>query len=266
MRVNDNVFVVTGGGNGIGREVVLGLLMRGARVAAVDLSRDGLEETTRRAQTRADRLSSHIVDVTERGAVEALPAEVLTAHGRVDGTIHVAGIIQRFANFDDVSYEQIEQIFAVNLWGTIHMVQSFLPHLTERPAACLVNVSSMGGLVPVPGQTVYGASKAGVKLLTDGLRGELRDTAVAVTTVLPGGVATGIGDNSGVGTPVQSGRKGAYVPMSPVQAAQKIIQGIERGRSRVLIGKDALLVDLMTRLMPKRSIDLVAQAMASWLR
>ena len=123
------------------------------------------------------------------------------AHGRVDGLVNVAGIIQPFVTFADLDYPQMEKVLAVNLWGVIHTCKAFLPHLVVRREACIVNVSSMGALAPVPGQTMYGASKAAVKLFTEGLYSELRDTTVAVTVVFPGGVDTGIAQHSGVSVP-----------------------------------------------------------------
>jgi len=265
VQTSGNVFVVTGGGNGLGREVTLALLSRGARVAAVDLRADGLAGTAQLAGSGSDRLSTHAVDVTDRPAVEALPEAVLTAHGRVDGVVNVAGIIQAFVRLAELSYPEMERVVAVNFWGVVHVVKAFLPHLTTRPQACIVNVSSMGGFVPVPGQTAYGASKAAVKLLTEGLYAELRGSPVAVTLVLPGGMATGIAENSGVALP----GLGDAIPTSltaPVDGAHQIVTGIERGSYRVVIGKDARLLDRLTRLMPKRTTDIVAKRMASLLK
>ena len=134
MQITDKVFVVTGGGNGIGREVVLALLARGGLVAAVDLSRDGLDETTELARTSsADRLSTHAVDLTDRAAVEALPDAVREAHGRIDGLVNVAGIIQPFVKFADLEYAQMEKVLSVNLWGVIHTCKVFLP-APRRPS------------------------------------------------------------------------------------------------------------------------------------
>ena len=96
VQIADKVFVVTGGGNGMGREVVLGLIRRGARVAAIDLDERGLAETQRLCPSRAT-VSTHVVDVTDRAAVAALPAHILDAHGRIDGVVNIAGIIHRFA-------------------------------------------------------------------------------------------------------------------------------------------------------------------------
>ncbi|GAA1792938.1 SDR family oxidoreductase [Nocardioides hankookensis] len=263
MRIEGNVFVVTGGGNGIGREVVLGLLSRGGRVAAVDLRPDSLEETARLAAA-GDRLSTHTVDITDRATVEALPAAVVAAHGQVDGLLNVAGIIQQFVPFADLTYDEIGRVLSVNLWGVLHTTKTFLPHLLDRPAAAIVNVSSMGGLAPVPGQTIYGASKAAVKLLTEGLYAELMTTDVAVTTVFPGGVGTGIADNSGASIPgVDADSDLAANLTSPEDAGRQIVEGLEKGSYRVVIGKDARMLDRITRLMPRRATELVAKKMAS---
>lgn len=267
MQVANKVFVVTGGGNGIGREVVLGLVARGARVAAVDLSESGLAETARLAAAAQDRLTTHVLNITDRAAVEKLPDEVVAEHGQVDGVLNVAGIVQRFARVPELSFDEIERVLAVNFWGVVHLAKVFLPVLLTRPEASLVNVSSMGALAPVPGQSVYGASKAAVKLLTEGLYAELRGTSVAVTIVFPGGVATNILGNSGVAmtrrSAPSSGTKSKLT--TPGDAARQIIEAVEKGSFRVRIGSDAHLLDRLSRLMPQRSTALIADRMKSLL-
>ena len=168
MDLANKVVVVTGGGNGIGRQVVLELLRRDARVAAVDIRNESLQQTVAMANA-GDHLVTYELDITDRSATETLPERVIAAHGAVDGLINVAGIIQPFVPFNDLDYQVIERVINVNLYGTIHMVKAFLPHLLQRPVAHVANVSSMGGFLPVPGQTIYGASKAAVKLMTEGL-------------------------------------------------------------------------------------------------
>lgn len=266
MEVRDHVFVVTGGGNGIGREVVLELLRRGARVAAVDLRPDGLEETAGLAAA-GERLSLHAADVGDRERVGALPDEVLAAHDRVDGLLNVAGIIQRFVPVADLEWPDMDKVVTVNFWGTVATCKAFLPHLLARPAAAILNVSSMGGLAPVPGQTVYGASKAAVKLFTEGLYAELRGTPVAVTGVFPGGVATNITANSGVEVPAGAAdAASSRMPTTtPQDAAKQIVVGLEKGAYRVVVGKDARGLDLMSRIAPRRATDLVAKKMAALL-
>jgi NAD(P)-dependent dehydrogenase (short-subunit alcohol dehydrogenase family) len=267
MKLTDKVIVVTGGGNGIGREVVLALLTRGARVAAVDLRPEGLAETSALASA-GERLTTHEVDVTSVEAVAALARDVVDAHGRVDGLVNVAGIIQPFVPFRDLDRAQIEKVMAVNFWGVVATCQEFLPLLLARPEAALVNVSSMGAFVPVPGQTIYGASKAAVKLLTEGLYAELKDTGVRVTAVYPGGVATHITENSGVqmpGNPDLADSKAATSMTSPQDAAEQLVVGMEKGSYRVVIGKDARMVDRLSRLAPQRATDLIAAKMKALL-
>lgn len=266
MEIRDHVVVVTGGGNGIGREVVLALLRDGARVAAVDLRADSLAETSRLADA-GDRLTAHAVDVTDRAAVLTLVDEVVAAHGRVDGLVNVAGIIQRFVKVVDLPYAEIQRVMAVNFWGVVNTCTAFLPHLVARPAAALVNVSSMGALAPVPGQSAYGASKAAVKLFTEGLYAELRGTPVAVTVVFPGGVATGIAQNSGSAIPASGHDTSAMEAKltTPQAAAAAIVDAVRTGPYRLCIGADARGLDRLSRLAPRRATELIAKRMASLL-
>ncbi len=265
MEIAGKVFVVTGGGNGIGRAVVLDLLDRGARVAAVDLSETGLAETARLAAS--GRLTTHVVDIADRDAVDALPEAVVSAHGQVDGVLNVAGIIQPFVPVNDLGHEEIEKVMAVNFWGVVHMCKAFLPRLLERPAASLVNVASMGGLSPVPGQTAYGASKAAVKLFTEGLYAELLDTPVDVTVVFPGAIATNITANSGVAMDRNASAGDATTRMTTAQdAAAQIIAAMEKGAYRATVGSDATLIDRLSRLVPRRATEMVAKKMAGLLQ
>ena len=216
---------------------MLKLLQRGAKVAAVDVSSAGLDPTAAQASAARDRPSTHPVDITDRAAVEALPAAVIAAQGEVDGCILVAGIIQPFTTIEALPYEAIEHVMNVNFYGPLYVTKTFLPLLRARPEAHLVAVSSMGGFVPVPGQTAYGASKAAMHLLFDGLHSELMDTNVHVTIVFPGAVGTDIAANS---------------------AAEQILNGMEHDRHPVVVGGDARTMDLLTRLAPERAARLAA--------
>lgn len=264
MKIANKTFVVTGGGNGIGRELVLQLLGMGARVAAVDINAKALEETKNLAGSQVDKLTLHALDITNRAAIEALPASVLAAHGFVDGLINNAGIIQHFVRFNDLLMSEIERVMNINFYGTVNLTKAFLPHFLERPEAHIVNVSSMGGFLPVPGQTMYGASKAAVKLFTEGLHSELLDTNVGVTVVFPGAIGTNIAANSGI--QVMTGQEDAkYKTTSPVAAAAAIIAGIEKKKYRVLIGSDAKMMDFLSRLMPERAAKIIYAQMKALL-
>lgn len=266
MRVEGKVITVTGGGNGVGRAVVLEALRRGARVAAVDISAPGLDETASLADA-GDRLSTHVVDITDRAAVAALPAAIAAHHGAVDGLVHCAAIIQPFVRVKDLDDAAIERVFSVNWWGTLNLTRAFLPALLERPEAHLVNVSSMGGFIPVPGQTIYGAAKAAVKLLTEALRAECRGTPVRVTVVIPGGMATNMPANSGVTVAIdpEQAAKMSKRLTTPEAAADRILDGMAKNAYRVLIGGDARMMDLLYRVNPSGAAGFIARQMKGLL-
>lgn len=265
MKVQNKVVVVTGGGNGIGRQVVLELLRRRAKVAAVDIRQDSLDETAALAAA-GDRLATFAVDITDRDAVQALPDAVTEVLGEPDAVVNVAGIIQPFVHLNDLAYDDIERVINVNLYGTIHMVKAFLPGLIKRPVAHLANVSSMGGFLPVPGQTIYGATKAAVKLMTEGLYAELMDTNVGVSAIMPGAVSTDITNNSGVEMPSSETAQESRLPTtSPEDAAKIIIDGIEKDRLHIYVGKDSRVLNLMSRAAPKQSTHLIQRQMKSLL-
>lgn len=266
MKIQNKVIVVTGGGNGVGRELVLHLLLKGAHVAAVDIKEAALQEMVELAGSNKNNLTTHVVNIASKEAVEALPDQVIAKHGVVDGIINNAGIIQPFVRLNDLGYDAIERVMNVNFYGTLYMTKAFLPHLLKRPEAHITNISSMGGFLPVPGQTIYGASKAAVKLLTEGLNSELLNTNVRVTIVFPGAMGTNIAQNSGLGNTLQMESKGSSIKMlMPDKAAEIIINGIEKNQYRILVGSDAALMDFLCRLDPKRAAAFIYKQMKALL-
>ncbi len=268
MNVQNKVFVVTGAGGGIGAELVLELLSRGAHVAAVDMRQDSLIELAKRADNNVDRLTTHVVDITDKAAVATLPTVINDKHGSVDGLINNAGIIQPFVRVNDIDYETVERVMHVNFYGTLYMTKAFLPELLKRDEAYIVNVSSMGGFLPVPGQSVYGASKAAVKLLTEGLYAELLDTSVHVSVVFPGATKTEITKNSNVSLPSSTGADAAKLAasmLSPDRAASIILDGIEKNKPQIYTGKDSKLMNRLYRLSPVLATKFIAKQMKSLL-
>ena len=265
MQAPGKVIVVTGAGSGMGREVALELLRRGAKVAAVDLNETTLKETAAMAAD-AGSISTHVLNITDRAGVEALPQAVIDRFGAVDGIFNCAGIIQPFVKLAELDYAAIDRVMDVNFRGTLDMTKSFLPLLLKRPEAHIVNISSMGGFLPVPGQSIYGASKAAVKLMTEGLWAELADTNVHVTVIFPGAVATNITTNSGVAIPGMGGDASKQPKMlTAQQAALEIIKAFEKNAFRACVGSDSRLMDRFYRLSPKRATGLIAKQMKSLL-
>jgi NADP-dependent 3-hydroxy acid dehydrogenase YdfG len=267
MKIQNKVIVVTGGGNGMGREIVLKLLAKGASVAAVDINESALQEIVKLAGDHKENLASFALNIADKAAVEALPAKILARFGTVDGLINNAGIIQPFVRLNDLKFEAIDRVLDVNFYGTLYMIKAFLPELLKRPVAHVVNVSSMGGFLPVPGQTVYGASKAAVKLLTEGLYAELLNTNVKVTLVYPGAIGTNIAANSGVRINISADDQKASTakPLAPDKAAEIIVEAMEQDRYSVLVGSDARFMDFIYRLSPKGAAGFIYKQMKSLL-
>ena len=263
MQLVDKVFVVTGGGNGMGREVTLELLRRGARVAAVDLNQGGLAETLTLAGQTKVRLTCHTANVIDREAVAALKADVLAQHPHVDGVVNIAGIIHAFAHFEELPVDVTQRVMDVNFWGTVNVCREFLPVLKARPTSALVNMSSLSALIPFASQTFYGASKAAVKQFSEGLYAEALGTSLTVSTIFPGNISTNLTGNSGVAMIDAKGKK--VRATGPEDAGRAIVDGIAKGRFRILVGSDAKLLDRLVRIAPRWATGIVAKQMASVL-
>ena len=263
MVIDQKVIVVTGAGSGMGRELTMQLVQKGAKVAMVDINEKGLSETA--DIVGSQNVSSHIVNIADRAAVELLPEAVIAHHGQVDAIINNAGIIQPFINVSELQYDVIERIMNINFYGTLYMTKSFLPHLLRRPTAHIANISSMGGFIPFPGQTFYGASKAAVKLLTEGLYTELMNTKVGVTIVHPGAINTNIMSNSGVQTKEEEAKQKAQAAENQTTSAPKaasiIIAAIEKNKYRVMVGKDAKMLDIFYRFAPQKAVNFITKQM-----
>jgi short-subunit dehydrogenase len=267
MKVQNKVIVITGGGSGMGRELALNLLSKGAKVIALDINKTALEETFALAGNNKEKLATYVLDITNKESVEQCVDKIIVVHVHVDGVINNAGIIQPFVKLNELGYDAIERVMNVNFFGTLYITKALLPHLLTRPEAHIVNVSSMGGFLPVPGQTIYGATKAAVKLMTEGLRSELMDTNVNVSVVFPGAVSTNITVNSGLGNPstAPSKESKSFPMLSPVKAADIIIDGMEQNRYQILVGKDARMMNFLSRLNPGYAAKLIYSKMKGLL-
>lgn len=267
MKIADKLWLVTGGASGMGRSLVLTLLARGAKVVTVDIKRQGLDETIVLAGAKKDSLSTYALNIADKEAVEKTIDQIISENGLIDGLINNAGIIQPFRNLNELDYTTLERVFSVNFWSTLYLTKTVLPHLLNRPEAHIVNVSSMGGFFAFPGQTVYGASKAAVKLITEGLMQELRETKVNVSVVFPGAVNTNIMANSGleVNRQQDSSKNGDSRALPADKAAEIMIDGIEKNRQRIFVGKDSRIMDYLYRLNPDWAMRFIAKKMKDHL-
>ncbi|MET0285217.1 MAG: SDR family oxidoreductase [Polyangiales bacterium] len=263
MKLANKVVVVTGAGNGLGRELTRQLVTRGARVAAVDINADGLKETL--AALASSSVADFALSVADKEAVDALPAQVIARFGSVDGVINCAGVLHPFAPFHTLEWSAIERVLDVNLKGTLHVLRAFLPHLLARPEGHVLNIASMGGFIAVPGQTIYCASKAAVKLLTEGIHFELLKTNVRVSLALPGALETNILTNSGIPVPPGAANMPAPLVTSAPSAAKQILDGMEANAYHILVGRDAKLMNAFNRLSPRRAAATIAKQLGELL-
>lgn len=248
--------VLTGAASGIGRALAIALADRGVNLALADVHEAGLRETASLAARSGVMLSTHALDVSDASAVAAFPATVLGSHPGVDMVINNAGVALG-GTFEQVDERDFAWLFEINFWGVVRMTRAFLPLLKASPNGALVNVSSIFGIIAPPGQTAYAASKFAVRGFTMALRNELSGSGMLVVTVHPGGVATSIAANAREpkGLSEQEREKhrklwARHLKMSPEQAAAIIVGGIERRKTRILVGSDARVAALAERIAP----------------
>jgi NAD(P)-dependent dehydrogenase (short-subunit alcohol dehydrogenase family) len=270
--VRGKVAVVTGAGSGIGRALAFELARRGARLSLCDVDEAALAATADQVKNLGAEVHTARVDVSDRGAVEAYATEVAGHFGVVHQVYNNAGIAGAGSTVLETDWAVYERVLAVNLFGVIHGTKAFLPHLIASGDGQVVNVSSLNGFMGQPSLSAYCASKFGVRGFTETLRGEmvLAGLPVRVTVVHPGGVRTNIATaalaearSSGVEvTPEQEKCSRFYndklLKMPAGRAARTVVDGVEAGRPRVLVGNDAKAVDRLVRLLPARYPKLVA--------
>jgi NAD(P)-dependent dehydrogenase (short-subunit alcohol dehydrogenase family) len=262
-KLTDRTAVVTGAGGGIGRATSLLLAQRGCRLAIADINDEGLAETARLVRELGRPVSTHHVDVSDKARMEEFPAEVVEAHGGVNLLVNNAGVTVN-ASFVEHSLEDFEWLMGINFWGVVYGCKFFLPHLLSAEEGHIVNLSSLFGLLGVPQQSSYCASKFAVRGFTESLRVELSPTKVGVTSVHPGGIATNIAASSRVADNAQTRAAHARVVrgfkkmVSPDVAAARIVSGIERNKPRILITRETHVADIAKRFLPT---DLMSQVM-----
>ncbi len=272
MRLAGRTAVVTGAGSGIGRALAIALAGRGCDLALADVDEAGLAHTrelivSHATASRMLNVTLHALDVADQAAVAAFPAAVAQQHSKVDLLINNAGVALG-GSFDEISEADFQWLFNINFWGVVWMIRAFLPMLRQSDAACIVNMSSLFGLISPPGQTAYSASKFAVRGFSNALRYELAGSTVALSVVHPGGVATSIAKNSRKPkdrSPAQIAAAVARIEkmllMPPERAAEIIVAGVEKGRARILVGADAKAASALERLMPESYWAILGRAL-----
>jgi len=251
--LSGRVAVVTGAGSGIGRALAQQLANRGCILALADINPENLEQTRTLVSDSAGECSYHVLDVANASAFQTFAENVRRAHGAVHVVINNAGVAL-VDTIENMSYEDFHWVMNVNFWGVVHGCKFFLPYLRESDEAHIVNISSVFGLMSLPKQSAYNASKFAVKGFTECLKMELAGSPINVTCVHPGGIKTSIVENARVRTESLEitrdellARFDEAAITTPERAATLIIRSIENNRRRLLIGRDARLIDFIVR-------------------
>lgn len=268
--LSGKVAVITGAGSGIGRALAEQLAKEGCALALADINRENLESLAAELRLTNTDVSCHVLDVANRAAVYAFADEVLAHHGSAQIIINNAGVAVS-QTVADLSYDDFEWLMGINFWGVVHGTKAFLPHLLKNNDGHIVNISSIFGIIGVPTQSAYNASKFAVRGFTEALRQEVQCTQVNVSCVHPGGIKTNIAksarfyrDMSGNQDAARSAANFDKIARTtPAEAARVIIDGIKRNNPRILIGADARLLDRLQRLMPVSYTRILARLTGS---
>ncbi|MFC7504586.1 SDR family NAD(P)-dependent oxidoreductase [Nocardioides sp. CPCC 206347] len=261
----NKVVVITGAGSGIGRALALNFAGKGARLALSDVNEAGLAETVALAEKAgAPDVHSARLDVADRAAFVAYAKDVADHFGQVNVVINNAGVALA-GNAVDLAYDDMDWIVGINFWGVVHGTKEFLPYLIESGDGHVVNLSSLFGLLAIPGQSAYNATKFAVRGFTEALREEMLIAGhkVGVTSVHPGGIKTGIARNARVSDKEDKAATAKLfdeklAKMTPERAAEIIIKGITKNQARVLVGLDAHALHNFQKFTGSRYEDIVA--------
>jgi len=268
------VAAITGAGSGIGRALALQLAAEGCALALSDINEANIADTAQLASQRNVKVTKSVVDVSNRTQMLEWAANVVADHGKVNLVFNNAGVAHA-GTIEGSTFEDFEWIVGINLWGVINGTKAFLPLLKQSRDGHIINVSSVFGLFAQPGMSGYNATKYAVRGFTESLRMELDMTScgVSASCVHPGSIKTDILRNTRMSKSMgellrtekdvrQMMEKGIY-SNTPEAAASIILNGVRKNRRRILVGLDAVLFDLMARLLPAAYQPLVVRVMGT---
>lgn len=264
-QIKDSLFIITGAGSGIGQALTLKAIAEGAKVIASDVNEKGLDETIAQTHGKAEK---YILDVADPEQIKSFANNIIQKYpNETIILINNAGVGLASGNFTETPLEDFEWLMNINLYGVVRLTKAFLPHLLQQNKGHIVNVSSVYGLAGMPTNSAYSTAKFGVKGFTDVLKAELLGTNVKVSSVHPGGIKTNIARNSRISATqdVELAKKTMAkfekiaLKMPASEAADAIINGIKKDKSRILIGSDAKALDWIVRIFPNSYHKIIAK-------
>ena len=256
----NKVAAITGAGSGMGQQLAVLLAKAGCHVSISDVNEKGLAETLELVKAYNVRVTSKKVNVANREEVKAWAAETVQNHGSVNMIFNNAGVALA-ATVEGESYEELEWLMGIYYWGVVYGTKEFLPYLKQSGEGHIINTSSIFGLTSQPTQSAYNSSKFAVRGFTESLRQELdiEKCGVSALCVHPGGIRTNIANDARLSdsmkkigmNPEKSIKSFNKLMRKPaVEASQEILDAVLKNKRRLLIGGDAVTVDLMQRILP----------------
>ncbi|UTT53578.1 SDR family NAD(P)-dependent oxidoreductase [Microbacterium maritypicum] len=250
--------VITGAANGMGADIARLLAGRGTHLALID--HDAAALATIAAELAAEladvHVTTHVVDLRDDEAVFAAAASIAEGHPRINALITCAGS-SMLGDIDQLTMEEMRWLTDVNLWGTVSITKALLPALRAAPAAHITHLASVYALAAPAGRIPYAVSKFAVRAFSEALRHELEGTSVSVGAVYPAGVRTGIilhGRYAAAIDPAVAAHAAAaqarMYHTEPADAAARIVRATERRSARTMVGREARLIDVLTRVAP----------------
>ncbi|MDP3952439.1 SDR family oxidoreductase [Microbacterium sp.] len=253
-----NTTVITGAASGMGAELARRLAGSGVNLALLDHNAQALASVAADlpGTTDAGAVTTHVVDLRDDDAVASTAADVIAAHPRINALITCAGS-SMLGSLEQLTMEEMRWLVDVNLWGTVSITKALLPALRSQPAAHITHLASVYALAAPAGRIPYSMSKFAVRGFSEALRHELEGSTVTVGAVYPAGVRTGIilhGRYAAAIDPAVAARaasaQAAMYHTEPTDAAARIIRATERRRIRTMVGREARLIDVLTRVAP----------------
>jgi uncharacterized protein len=247
---DDRAALVTGASSGIGEAIALELARRGHQLVLVARRTDRLQALAASSGTKAHVLTA---DLSSRAERAALPGRVAALGLAPDILVNNAGLSGRGPVAESVPEQQLNLV-EVDVAAVVDLCSRFLPGMVERGRGAVLNVSSLAGFYPLPGQAAYGAAKAFVLSYTESLRSDLRGTGVLASALCPGPVATGLDDVAGF----SAGERAAVLPSFMWKSADEVartgIDGLAANKARVVPGPANRLVAALGRVAPQERL------------
>lgn len=258
---NEQIAVVTGAASGIGKALAIKLAENGCHLALADKDIEGLETLQQQIQALGVECFVSNVDVSDNQAFVTFAQQTNDKFKRVDMLFNNAGV-SLIDSVENQTLEDFHWLMNINFWGVVHGTNAFLPYLKASPSAHIVNVSSLFGLLSLPLQSAYNASKYAVRGFTEALKMEMAGSNLAVHCVHPGGIKTNITNNAKVSTNTIPKSQlivdfNKQAKTTAEEAADIILAGIENKQRRILVGADAILLDGVAREFPDTYEDIL---------